>query len=313
MTIFRRMGYFLITNLLVMISISIIMMVVNTVLYGTPNPPENNYLTYMIIWSAVWGMGGAFISLWMSKSMAIRSMRVKIIDPKTSNAEERRIVDSVHRMARQAELPKMPEVGIYHSEEVNAFATGPSKKNSLVAVSTGLLNKMNRAEVDGVLGHEVAHIANGDMVTMTLVQGVVNAFVLFFARIIANIVSDALTDSRNGSFAIYIAINLALQLVFGVLGMVVVGYFSRLREFRADKGGAEYAGRGNMLAALRALQMQTAAAAAGPRPTANNAQKGKDPYASLKISNLQKGGILSLLSTHPPLDKRINSLQTMSQ
>ena len=188
----------------------------------------------------------------------------------------------------------MPEVAVYQSPELNAFATGPSRNNSLVAVSTGLLQSMNKDEVDGVLGHEVAHIANGDMVTMTLLQGVINAFVLFLARVIASAVAKG-GDNRGGGMA-YFAIVMVLQMVFGVLGSVVVAWFSRWREFRADAGGAEYAGRHKMIAALKKLASNSGIADPG-QPTA---------YARMKIS---AGGLKSMLSSHPPLEKRIYALQ----
>lgn len=303
MTLFRRISFFLLTNFLVLISVSIIAAVINTILFGEAFP-ANNSMTLIMVWSVVWGMGGAFISLMLSKTLAKRGMGLKMIDPQTAQGMEKEIVEMVHNLARQARLPKMPEVGIYPSEDVNAFATGPSKSNSLVAVSTGLLNSMNRDQVEGVLGHEVAHIANGDMVTMTLIQGVVNAFVLFFARIIANIVASSISDDeRGGSFFIYFAIYMVLQVVFGILGMVVVGYFSRQREFRADKGGAKYAGREKMISALQALMNAAAHQMPQQKP------KEQDRLAALKISNRRGGGILALIGTHPPLEARITRLQ----
>lgn len=288
-----------------MLTIGALVSAVNFFVFGTTSPDsESNYLVTIIIWSLAWGMGGAFISLFMSKYLAKTGMGVQIIHPQQSSSQEREILNMVHSLSRKAGLSKMPEVGIYNSPDINAFATGPSRNNSLVAVSTGLLNSMNRDQVEGVLGHEVAHIANGDMVTMTLLQGVINAFVLFFARIVANVVANQLSnDDRGPNYFVYFAIYMFFQAVFGFLGMLVVGYFSRLREFRADRGGAEYAGRHKMIAALQALQQQPAFA---QRPGKKNE---KDSFASLKISNGKKPSLMSLISTHPPLNRRIERLQ----
>jgi len=286
MAILRRVGLFLATNFLILTLINVLML-----MFGI-NP--STYIGLSIVCLG-YGMIGAFISLSMSKFMAKRSMGLQMIDPETErDSRLQRIVRSVHRYASSAGLRVMPEVAVYNSPELNAFATGPSKNNSLVAVSTGLLESMNQNEVDGVLAHEVAHIANGDMVTMTLLQGVINAFVLFLARIVASAMTRG-GDNRGGGMA-YFGVSMILQMVFGVLGSVVVAWFSRWREYRADAGGAEYAGRHNMIAALQKL--------------ANN-MDAVDPqqpegYARMKIS---AGGIKSLLSTHPPLQKRIQALQ----
>jgi heat shock protein HtpX len=200
-------------------------------------------------------------------------------------------------MAQNAGLSKMPEVGIYDSPDMNAFATGPSKRNSLVAVSTGLMRSMNKAEIEGVIGHEVAHIANGDMVTMTLVQGTVNAFVMFLARIIANVAASQ-ADERYRHM-IYFGVSIALDILLGILGSVVVAYFSRYREFRADAGGASYAGREKMIAGLRKLQTMY-----------DRLEPDDRPMAAFKISN-RPSGLMALFSTHPPLEKRIERLQNL--
>ncbi|MDH4248996.1 MAG: protease HtpX, partial [Deltaproteobacteria bacterium] len=195
-----------------------------------------------------------------------------------------------------AGLGTMPQVGIYDSPEVNAFATGPSRNRALVAVSTGLLQRMNRDHVAGVLGHEIAHVANGDMVTMTLIQGVVNAFVMFIARIIAFAVSmNVKEESRRMT---NMMVTIVLDIVLSILGSIVVAYFSRLREFRADRGGAEYAGRASMIGALQALQKTVMLQA----PEENKS------LATLKISG-RPSGFLSLFSTHPPIEVRIQRLQ----
>jgi heat shock protein HtpX len=228
-------------------------------------------------------------------------MGVKLIDPNAPGAQGE-LVRTVHNLARAARLPAMPEVGIYESPEVNAFATGPTKKRALVAVSSGLLQKMNRDEVEGVLAHEVAHIANGDMVTMTLIQGIVNAFVMFFARIIAFAIGQALAsrsddrDSRPSPMLNYLII-MVLEIVFSILGMIVVAFFSRWREYRADTGGATLAGRQKMISALQSLQR-----------TFDRVDTEHSSLATLKI-NGKTSSFAKLFSTHPPLEERIRKLQ----
>lgn len=291
MAFLKRIFFFMLVNILVMISVSIITSAVCYFLYGTPYPPQGSIIP-MVIWAGVWGMGGAFISLLLSKFMAKRMMGLQMIDPSTRNSEERAIVEMVHNLARKARLPKMPEVGIYDSPEMNAFATGPSKSNSLVAVSTGLLRSMDREQVEGVLGHEVAHIANGDMVTLTLIQGVINAFVLFFSRILASIAASQFERNR---YLIEMGIYIVLQIVFSFLGYMVVAYFSRQREFRADSGGARYAGREKMISALQALSRQTIK------------YEKDDNLAAFKISGSRS--VAALFRTHPPLEDRIARLQ----
>ena len=205
-------------------------------------------------------------------------------------------------LARQANLP-MPEVGVYRSPEVNAFATGPSKKRSLVAVSTGLLRSMNRNEVEGVLAHEISHIANGDMVTMTLIQGVVNAFVLYLSHVVAGIVRSFLSGDRDrggglGGGLVYYAVYFAAQILFGIVGSMITAWFSRGREFRADAGGAQLAGREKMIAALQRLQTASGQA---PLP---------DQLAAFGISGGMAQGLKRLFLSHPPLQERIAALQS---
>jgi len=237
--------------------------------------------------------------------MAKWMMGVKVIPPNAMDPTLRELVDTVHGLARGAGLPKLPEVGVYESDDVNAFATGPTKSRALVAVSTGFLNRMGDREVAGVLGHEVAHIANGDMVTMTLIQGVINAFVMFLSRVLAFVVSQALRsrdDRDSGGGWLQFLLVMVFQIVFSILGSIVVCWFSRWREFRADAGGARLAGRENMINALRALgrlhDPEVAAAEA----------KHAQAFQSLKISG-KRGGFLSLLSTHPPIEERIARLE----
>lgn len=305
MQIAKRITLFLMVNILVVATLSIVTSALGIQPYLTS---QGLNMGSLIAFCLIWGMGGAFISLLLSKTMAKWSMGVKIIDPNTMDLAERGVVNMVHQYARAAGLPKMPEVGIYDSPEVNAFATGPSKSNSLVAVSTGLLRQMDKRSVEGVIGHEVAHIANGDMVTMTLIQGVVNAFVMALARVVAFAISNFLkgNDDREGQglgpFA-YAMTVFALEMVFMLLGSMVVMWFSRQREFRADQGGAKYAGKDAMVGALRSLQKVTV------RNYEVAAQsEAKPAFASMKIS-ATKPGLAALFRTHPTLEERIQRLE----
>ena len=292
---FKRIGFFLLTNILVIITLQVVVFVLERVFQVNLMEAIGGH-GYLAVFSLVFGMGGSFISLLLSKKIAKSMMGVQIVDGRGEYAE---LVNIVHRLAKQASLPAMPEVGIYHSPEVNAFATGPSKSNSLVAVSTGLLQRMDKDEVEGVLAHEVAHIQNGDMVTMTLIQGVVNAFVIFISRVMANALAGGDDDERPNPF-LYFAIVIGLEIAFGLLGSIVVAYFSRVREYRADRGGANLAGRDKMIRALQRLQAQFANGPVDDRGKA---------LQTLKISN-HGSGLMALLSTHPDLNKRIQALQT---
>jgi heat shock protein HtpX len=295
---FKRVALFFLTNMLVIVTISIVLRILGIGPYITAYGIDYGALFAFCL---VWGMGGAFISLGLSRIMAKWMMKVQVVDPRNPG-EFRDLVNLVHQLAQKAGLPAMPEVGIYDSPEVNAFATGPSKSRSLVAVSTGLLQRMDRDQVEGVLGHEVAHIANGDMVTMTLIQGVINAFVMFFARIVAYAVTSAMRGNREGqgSFWMHFLNVTACEIVIGFFGYMVVAWFSRLREFRADRGGAQYAGNGKMVAALQQLQRFY-----GRVPEAETHAS----LATLKISGKQ-GGLMALLATHPPLEERIARLRS---
>lgn len=293
-SLLKRVSFFLIVNILVITTISISWHFISH-FFGI----KDTYFNSLIYFSALLGIGGAFISLWLSKFMAKKLMGVRIIDPKTNNPEHASLIEKVHRLASQARLPRCPEVGVYESPQVNAFATGPSKKNSLVAVSTGMLHRMKGDEIEGVLGHEVAHIANGDMVTMTLIQGIINAFVIFFSRILARLVASQVNNER-GRFFIEFSLVLVFQILFSLLGSIAVNAFSRIREFRADQGGAKLAGKGKMLSALEALQNQIFI------PERNN----QAAFSTLKISSSKKQNLLaSLFSTHPPLEERIRRLK----
>lgn len=289
----KRIFYFLLTNVLVLLTISIIFTILPIGHYIGDNGIDYGAL---LVVSAVIGFTGSFISLLMSRWMAKRMMGVQLINPDApQNEYEAAVVEKVYRLSRAAGLTHMPEVGIYHSPEVNAFATGPSKKRSLVAVSAGLLNEMDDDAVEGVIAHEVAHIANGDMVTMTLLQGVVNTFVVFLARVIAYVVSTFVREEL-APIVHFIAIIL-FQILFSILGSIVVFAYSRHREFHADCGGADLAGKDKMKHALESLK------AYSDRVTATNQDTA---VATMKISGKKKA--TSLFSTHPDLDERISRL-----
>ena len=248
----KRVVLLIAVNILVMLTITVILGLLRVGNYF----PQGGLAGLAVICLA-WGFAGAFISLALSRVMAKWMMGVQVIPPGTAAPALRQLVETVYGLARSASLP-LPEVGIYESDEVNAFATGPTKSRALVAVSSGLLRRMGQREIEGVLGHEITHIANGDMVTMTLIQGVVNAFALFLSRILAYAVVQAMRsrddrDSGGGYWVQYLLSQL-FQVVFMILGSLVGCWFSRWREFRADAGGARLAGRENMLGALRALR-----------------------------------------------------------
>lgn len=288
---FKRIFLFMAVNLLVVVTISVTLQLLGVRPYLSARGIDYGALMTFCL---VWGMGGALISLGLSRAMAKWTMGVQIIDPRQARGKTMELVETVHRLARTAGLSSMPEVGVYDSPELNAFATGPTRSRALIAVSTGLLESMNRSELEGVLAHELAHVANGDMVTMTLIQGVVNAFVMFLARAIAFAVAQSM-ERDNRRMAQY-AITIVLEIALSLLGMMVVAWFSRLREFRADAGGARLAGAGGMIAALEALRRRYEPA------------DGQPAYASLKIAG-RTGGFLALLSTHPPLEDRIAALR----
>ncbi len=293
---FKRVFLFLAVNFLVIITISLVLNILGV------RPYLNRYgIDYqsLLIFCLVWGMGGAFISLGLSRIVAKTAMGVQVIDPNTTDAGTQELLQIVSRLTRSANVP-MPEVGVYNSPEVNAFATGPSRSRSLVAVSSGLLQRLDRPEVEGVLGHEVTHIANGDMVTMTLLQGVVNAFVMFLARVIAFAIAQGRgrDDNEGFSYGMYFIVQFALEILFMIGGSMIVAWFSRYREFRADAGGARLAGRENMIHALEALQRTFEQVDPRPQPAVQ----------TLKISG--HGAFLRLFATHPPLEERINRLRS---
>jgi heat shock protein HtpX len=302
MALAKRVILFLIINLCVVVTLSFVLNLFNV------QPFLSTYgidVKQLLIFCLIWGMGGALISLSLSRIMAKWMLGIKLVDPSTNDPELKRLVAIISSLTRQAGLPDLPQIGIYESREVNAFATGPTRRRALVAVSRGLLSKMSEKELEGVLAHEITHIANGDMVTMTLIQGIVNAFVMFLARILAFAFSG-LGKSRQESGSVpsyfsYMLLVFLFEIVFLLLGSIVIAYFSRKREYRADKGGAELAGKENMIAALQSLL---------------NLQKIRDPAAekptveAMKISSRKKGGLISLLASHPPLEARIERLRS---
>lgn len=285
----KRVLLFLATNVAIVLVLSVTMRILGVEPYLNANGLN---MTSLLIFAAVMGFGGSFISLAISKWMAKTTMGVQVIT-EPGNQHERWLVETVARYAQEARIG-MPEVGVFNSPDPNAFATGMNKNNALVAVSTGLLQNMTKAEAEAVLGHEVAHIANGDMVTMGLIQGVVNTFVIFFARIIGNFVDKVVFKNEEGHGPAFWVTSIIAELVLGILASMIVMWFSRKREFRADHGGAYLAGRQNMIAALQRLQ------SLHPQPL-------PDSMAAFGIAG--GGGLSKLLMSHPPLEERIARLQ----
>lgn len=288
----KRILLFIATNLAVVLVLGIVLNIVFSML-GI----DRSSISGLLVFCAVFGFGGAFISLLMSKWMAKRAYNVQIIEQPRSEVEHW-LLSTVTRQAQQAGIG-MPEVGIYDSPDMNAFATGASRNSSLVAVSSGLMYSMTRDEAEAVLAHEVSHIANGDMVTMTLLQGVVNTFVMFFARIIANIISSAMSrDNEEGGGLggiAYFGVVMVLELVFGMLASIIVMWFSRYREYRADEGSARLVGKEKMIAALQRLGQGSQAELEG----------------SLAAFGINGRGSSELFMSHPPLEKRIQSLRDL--
>ncbi|HEY8278483.1 MAG TPA: protease HtpX [Bdellovibrionota bacterium] len=300
MAIAKRLVLFLSVNFAVMLTITFVLSLLGMDRYLTAY--GINY-SQLAMFCFGYGMLGSFISLMISRKMAKWTMRVQVIDP-NAPGELGELVRTVHNLARAAHLPAMPEVGIYESPEVNAFATGPTKARSIVAVSSGLLRTMDKSEVEGVLAHEISHVANGDMVTLTLIQGVVNAFVMFLSRIAAFFLANAMSsrDDREGSrpnSGIYFMTQFMFEIVFALVGMIIVAHFSRWREFRADAGGASLAGREKMRGALQRL-----------RSYAERVDPAHPNMQAFKI-NGGMSGLMRLFATHPPLEERIRRLDPM--
>ncbi len=289
----KRIALFLMTNLaiIVVLSITLRLLGVEQILDAQGAGLDLNSL---LIFSSVFGFGGAFISLAMSKWIAKRSTGARVIS-QPANATEQWLVSTVQRQAERAGIG-MPEVAIFDSPQPNAFATGASRNSALVAVSTGLLHAMDRNEVEAVLAHEVSHVANGDMVTLTLIQGVVNTFVIFFSRVIGHFVDRAVFKTERGHGPAFWIITIVAELVLGFLASMIVMWFSRQREFRADAGGASLAGRQHMIAALERLQQGQASAMPGE-------------LVAFGINNRTGQGISRLFMSHPPIAERIAALR----
>ena len=290
-----RIALFLATNAAILVLISIVFQLFGFEGILAENGVDLN-LQALLVMSAVIGFGGSFISLAMSKFLAKRSMGVKIIE-QPANSSEQWLVSTVQRQAQQAGIG-MPEVGIFDAAEPNAFATGMSRNNALVAVSTGLLRNMSSDEVEAVLGHEITHVSNGDMVTMGLIQGVINTFVIFLSRVIGHVVDRVVFKTERGYGPAYYVVSIVSQIFLSILASMIVMWFSRRREFKADVGGASLAGRGKMIGALQALQRQ------------HEPHDLPGEFAAFGISGGLGSGFKKLFMSHPPLEERIAALQS---
>ncbi|OOH88917.1 zinc metalloprotease HtpX [Pasteurellaceae bacterium 15-036681] len=282
-----RIALFLATNFAVMIVLGIILSVTGI---------AGNSTGGILIMALLFGFAGSLISLFLSKTMALKSVVAEIIQTPRNSAEQW-LFDTVQRQSQQAGIP-MPDIAIYHSADVNAFATGATKSNSLVAVSTGLLNSMTQDEAEAVVAHEVAHIANGDMVTMTLLQGVLNTFVIFVSRMIATAVSSSRNDNgeESQSTGTYFLVSMVLEVLFGFLATIIAMWFSRYREFRADAGSAQLVGKEKMIAALERLQ---------------RVHEPQQLEGSLNAMMINGSRAKQLFMSHPPLEKRIEALRAL--
>jgi heat shock protein HtpX len=289
----KRIFLFLLTNLAIVLMLSITMRLLGVEPYLHA---QGLNLQALLVFAAVMGFGGALLSLAMSKWSAKQAMGVQVIDA-PANSTEFWLVETVRKQAEKAGIG-MPEVGIYDAPEVNAFATGMDRNHALVAVSSGLLQQMTRQEVEAVLGHEISHVANGDMVTLALIQGVVNTFVMFFSRVIGHLVDRVVFKTERGQGPAFFVTMIIAELVLGLLASLIVMWFSRQREFRADRGGAQLAGRQNMIAALQRL------AALHPAPL-------PDKMAAFGIAGGIGSGLKRLFMTHPPIEERIAALQAL--
>jgi len=292
----KRVFLFLATNIAVLVVLSIVLSLIGFEGILDEQGIDLN-LRQLLVFAAIFGFGGSFISLLISKWSAKRMTGAKVIT-QPSGPVETWLFETVRRQAREAGIG-MPEVAIYDAPEPNAFATGARRDNALVAVSTGLLRGMKREEVEAVLAHEVSHVANGDMVTLTLIQGVVNTFVIFFSRVIGHLVDRLVFRNERGHGPGFWIVTIVAQIFLGILASIIVMWFSRQREFRADAGGARLAGRERMIAALERLKQ------------GHNATL-PDQLAAFGISGHRASGFKRLFMTHPPLDERIAALRRIS-
>ncbi|MDD3646576.1 MAG: protease HtpX [Candidatus Gracilibacteria bacterium] len=295
---FKRIFLFLAMNLAIIVLVTIVLAILESVFGFSITAYGANY-TGLFIFALIFGFTGSFISLFMSKWMAKKAYNVQIIgrDKLNNLNDKEKLVWQVVEELSERNRIKMPEVGIYMSKDPNAFATGPSKNNSLVAVSSGLLDMMDKNAIEGVVAHEMAHVLNGDMVTMTLLQGVLNTFVIFFARVIAEVVRSR--NENLGGFAYY-GIVIALEIVFGIFASLIAMAFSRYREFRADAGSAKFVGKEKMIAGLQALKNMQALASSDD-----------SKLAAMMISTKKRKGFFALFSSHPDLDDRIQALENL--
>ena len=291
----KRILLFLATNMAVMLVLSLTLRLLGVAPYLNANGLN---LGALLVFAGVMGFGGALFSLAISKWSAKTAMGVQVIEAPTSSTEFW-LMETIRNYSAEAGI-RMPEVGIYDSPDVNAFATGMNRNSALIAVSTGLLQNMTRQEAEAVLGHEVAHAANGDMVTMALIQGVVNTFVMFFSRVIGYLIDKIVFKTERGNGPAFFVTMIIVELLLGVLASIIVMWFSRRREFRADQGGASLAGRRNMIAALERLN------ALHPQPL-------PDKMAAFGIAGGVGGGLRRLFMTHPPLEERIAALKAAEQ
>jgi heat shock protein HtpX len=289
----KRIVLFLLTNLAVVFVLNITLRLLGVDRILNESGSGLNFGS-LLIFAAVIGFGGALISLFISKWSAKRMVGAQVIENPTTPTE-RWLVDTVQRQAKAAGIG-MPEVAIYNAPEVNAFATGANRNSALVAVSTGLLQRLSKEEAEAVLGHEVTHVANGDMVTLTLIQGVVNTFVIFLSRVVGHVIDKAVFKTERGHGPAFWITTVVAELVLGVLASIIVMWFSRQREFRADSGGASLAGKQNMIAALERLKQS----ASEPLP---------DKMAAFGIFGMESGGLKKLFMSHPPLEERIAALR----
>ncbi len=299
MEIGRRIFLFVVVNALILLTVNLLAAVFGVNYYLTSHGIDYRLLSIMCL---LYGSVSSFISLLLSRWIAKSQLGVQLIDPNTNDPTLRFLVQTVYELARQAGMKTMPEVGIYDSADLNAFATGPSSSMALVAVTTGLLSRMDRDEITGVLAHEITHITNGDMVTMALLQGIVNSFVMFLSRVIAYAVTTLGRDEddRGPGIAFYVVQGI-LDVVFMFFGSMVVAWFSRWREYRADAGGAKLAGKARMIGALEELK------------------RTYEPMVSAQASSVQllqinghPSGLMKLFASHPPLEERIERLRKQS-
>ncbi|WP_039912389.1 protease HtpX [Cellvibrio mixtus] len=286
-----RIGLFLLTNLAVMLVAGVVLSLLGVGSYRTAGGLD---LQNLLIFCAVFGFVGSFISLFLSKWMAKKTMGVQLIE-QPRNADEQWLVDTVVELSQKAGI-KTPEIGVFAAQESNAFATGWNRNAALVAVSLGLLQRFERDEVKAVLAHEIGHVANGDMITLSLIQGVVNTFVMFFARIIGDLVDRVIFKNEDGRGFAFMITTFIAEIVLGILASMIVAAFSRYREYRADEAGATLADRGAMIRALQRLQAETNAGAESPLPT------------SMRAFGIS-GGVRNLFASHPPLEARIQALR----